>query len=211
MVRCNYCGADRQPEHVARCPKCGDVVCRECAGQKPETAVIDHFFKYPHDSISISSLVLRCSKDLTLLEKHNSDPYVESLRTLESFDWEHSEYTASGLHEDIPWNNATVAAAMRHIATRLVMDPNPLVSASVTMSCYLYLKGYSFIDYLKETEDHFGPELFSSEEIQDRVARHILAWDLNVEERNPKTEANGLAIARIFFKMQMDAQLEADE
>ena len=194
-LTCSVCGRRTSPEQIATCPSCKRRYCVRCGG------VTDHIMNCRvGESDFIFSLVIRCPEDGVLLEKPGRDPYIESLRDLEGYDWRPRAIDPKGeLAPVVSWSDEVVGLARRCLAIGMTFHPNPVMTFGVLGAALRTMQGEDGFDYLEECARSFGAELIPRDEAVWWVVS--LADALNLSKNLPE-QRQALIVARQFIRHQ---------
>lgn len=193
---CSVCSRRVPGNLVAACPLCGRRYCRDCGGQ---ACVLDHIMCYRTGEREVLlSMVLRCPRDGSLLEKPNPDPYIEKLRELEGMKWDRrSVDPADELAGAVDWTRGVIALARRCLAIGLTFHPNPATTFGVLGAALRLMQGGDGDKYLRQCAADFGAKTFHL--CDARLMVQSLAESLQLSENRPE-QRQALIVARQFLR-----------
>jgi hypothetical protein len=144
------------------------------------------------------SVVLRCPRDGTLLNKPNADPYIDKLRELERMKWDRiSVDPADELAGAVEWTRDVIALARRCLAIGMTFHPNPATTFGVLGAALRCMQGGDGDEYLRQCAADFGAKTFRLRDA--RLMVQSLADSLALSENRPE-QRQALILARQFLR-----------
>ena len=191
---CDGCRKSQIVPKLARCTQCAKHFCPECGR-------LDHILQYESNSSKgemIISAVVRCPRDGTLLEKPNPDPYISSLRDLESLHWDARSVDPKGeLTGTVTFTEGHLSLARRYLAVGMTFHSSPILTFGILGGLHRFLLGQDGDAYLAQCAKDFRSRGFDLSAARQLIVELGAAMQVHPGDRE---HIQAILIARQFIR-----------